>query len=148
MYALLADEWSAGAAAVRRTEPETADRMSRHDWWGTVLDSPDPRALAGFYSDLLGWPISKESDTFCTLAPADGVTYLACQLSPDYVRPVWPNVEGAQQMMLHLDIEVTELAGATERAVTLGARLADHQPQEDVRVLLDLDGHPFCLYTS
>ncbi len=27
-----------------------------------------------------------------------------------------------------------------------GATLADYQPQEDVRVQLDPDGHPFCLY--
>ncbi|WP_232821653.1 VOC family protein [Desertihabitans aurantiacus] len=28
----------------------------------------------------------------------------------------------------------------------LGASLAEHQPQKDVRVMLDPDGHPFCLY--
>jgi hypothetical protein len=31
-------------------------------------------------------------------------------------------------------------------AVALGAELAAYQPQEDVRVVLDPDGHPFCLY--
>jgi hypothetical protein len=31
-------------------------------------------------------------------------------------------------------------------AVELGARQADFQPQDDVRVMLDPDGHPFCLY--
>ena len=147
MYALLADEWRAGPP-VRRPEQPSTDRDSRRDWWGTVLDSPDPRALARFYSRLLGWQLSRESDTFCTLAPADGVAYLACQLSPDYVRPVWPNVIGEQQMMLHLDVEVTDLEGAVERARGLGGDLADHQPQPDVRVMLDPDGHPFCLYTS
>jgi hypothetical protein len=25
--------------------------------------------------------------------------------------------------------------------------VADHQPQDDVRVMLDPAGHPFCLYT-
>ena len=30
--------------------------------------------------------------------------------------------------------------------VACGATLADVQPQEDVRVHLDPDGHPFCLY--
>jgi hypothetical protein len=28
----------------------------------------------------------------------------------------------------------------------MGAELACHQPQDDVRVLLDPVGHPFCLY--
>jgi len=27
-----------------------------------------------------------------------------------------------------------------------GARLAEHQPQEHVRVMLDPEGHPFCLF--
>jgi len=31
-------------------------------------------------------------------------------------------------------------------SVGLGATLAEFQPQEDVRVLLDPAGHPFCLY--
>ena len=35
---------------------------------------------------------------------------------------------------------------SVEDAVALGATLAEFQPQEDVRVLLDPAGHPFCLY--
>jgi hypothetical protein len=50
-------------------------------------------------------------------------------------------------MMLHLDFEVTDLAAETARAVALGATLAQDQPQENVRVLFDPAGHPFCLYT-
>jgi hypothetical protein len=49
-------------------------------------------------------------------------------------------------MMLHLDIGVSDLATAVEDAVELGAALSSHQPQDDVRVLLDPAGHPFCLY--
>jgi hypothetical protein len=30
----------------------------------------------------------------------------------------------------------------------MGATLAQVQPQDDVRVLLDPDGHPFCLFLS
>jgi len=51
-------------------------------------------------------------------------------------------------MMAHLDFEVTDLRAETARAVNLGATLAAHQPQENVRVLLDPAGHPFCLYTG
>jgi hypothetical protein len=50
-------------------------------------------------------------------------------------------------MQLHLDLQVTDLAAAVEDAVALGATLAQFQPQDDVRVLLDLAGHPFCLYS-
>ena len=31
-------------------------------------------------------------------------------------------------------------------AVELGAEEAEFQPQDDVRVMLDPAGHPFCLY--
>jgi hypothetical protein len=51
-------------------------------------------------------------------------------------------------MMLHLDIEVPDLDAAVEAAVAAGATLAAHQPHNDVRVLLDPAGHPFCLYVS
>ena len=49
-------------------------------------------------------------------------------------------------MQLHLDLQVTDLEGAAQDAVALGATMAEFQPQEDVRVLLDPAGHPFCLY--
>jgi len=75
------------------------------------------------------------------------VGYLSVQLETDYVRPVWPATPGSQQMSMHLDFEVDELAASVEHAVELGATLADFQPQDDVRVLLDPAGHPFCLYT-
>jgi hypothetical protein len=42
----------------------------------------------------------------------------------------------------------TDAGTETERAVALGATLPRHQPQDDVRVLLDPAGHPFCLYTG
>jgi catechol 2,3-dioxygenase-like lactoylglutathione lyase family enzyme len=51
-------------------------------------------------------------------------------------------------MMLHLDIEVDDLEAETARAVAEGARLDDHQPQDDVRVLHDPSGHPFCLWVE
>ncbi|MGV9502751.1 VOC family protein [Streptomyces sp. NPDC003642] len=62
--------------------------------------------------------------------------------------PVWPSGPGRQQMMVHLDIEVDDVARETARALTLGARLAQFQPQDDVRALLDPAGHPFCLCTD
>ena len=51
-------------------------------------------------------------------------------------------------MMEHLDIWVNDLVKGVEHALSLGAALADFQPQEEVRVLLDPAGHPFCLFES
>ena len=115
-------------------------------WWGTVLDAPDPPALARFYARLLGWRIHRDEGDYVTVAPPEGVTYLGFQFSENYEPPVWPNTQGRQQMQLHLDLEVLDLDGAVEDALARGARLAEFQPQDDVRVMLDPAGHPFCLY--
>lgn len=136
-----------GLVRGRTPEAASADRWSRSDWWGVVLDAPDVGVLARFYSQLLGWPIWKESADEAALDAGQGVAYLAIQRNPDFVRPVWPAAPENQQMMLHLDFEVSDLATATAHAVELGAELPAHQPQADVRVLLDPAGHPFCLYT-
>ncbi|HEY0696952.1 MAG TPA: VOC family protein [Micromonospora sp.] len=129
-----------------RTDGQGAPRESRHDYWGVVLDAPDGPALARFYADLLGWRIVREDPGWATLAPPDGVAVLSCQTATGYVPPVWPPADGAPQMMAHLDFEVSDLAAAVAHARELGAREADHQPQQHVRVMLDPAGHPFCLY--
>jgi hypothetical protein len=42
----------------------------------------------------------------------------------------------------------TTTVSGSPRDVTLGAAPAGFQPQDDVRVLLDPAGHPFCLFTG
>ncbi|WP_200306733.1 VOC family protein [Streptomyces adelaidensis] len=116
-----------------------------------VLDAYDAHELAGFYQRLLGYVVRAEKPHWVLLGPPPGTggTSLAFETEPAYVPPVWPGREpGDQQMMLHLDIEVDDLAAETARAVAAGARLADHQPQDDVRVLFDPSGHPFCLWVE
>jgi hypothetical protein len=51
-------------------------------------------------------------------------------------------------MMMHLEIQVDDLVAGVAHAVAAGATLAEHQPQDDVRVCLDPAGHPFCLFTG
>jgi catechol 2,3-dioxygenase-like lactoylglutathione lyase family enzyme len=117
-------------------------------YWGAVLETPDARQLAEFYAGLLGWRVADSEADWATVAPPDGVAYLGFQTSPEYQAPTWPAVEGKQQMMLHLDFEVRDLQAGVEHALQLGATLAEFQPQEKVRVLLDPVGHPFCLYVD
>jgi catechol 2,3-dioxygenase-like lactoylglutathione lyase family enzyme len=139
--------WQDPAMRGRRDSDGGVERGSRNDWWGVVLDAPDARALAGFYAGLLGWDLAVESDTHCVVHPRDGgVAYLATQRVTDYEPPAWPDTAGRQRQMLHLDFEVSDLAAAVAHAVEMGAREAEFQPQDDVRVLLDPAGHPFCLY--
>jgi hypothetical protein len=47
---------------------------------------------------------------------------------------------------MHVDVEVDDLEAAVADAIELGATAADFQPQDNVRVMLDPAGHPFCLY--
>ena len=111
-----------------------------------VLGTTDPPGLARFYQRLLGWPIGSDDPTWTTLRPADGGLGLSFQLEEEHVPPTWPAGDGDQQMQVHLDIEVDELAAAVAVATGAGATLAGFQPQDDVRVLLDPAGHPFCLW--
>jgi catechol 2,3-dioxygenase-like lactoylglutathione lyase family enzyme len=123
-------------------------RSTKH-WLGVVLDAPDASALAHFYERLLGWTVYKDTPGWATIAPSETAGYnLSFQTEPNYVRPVWPSEAGKPIMMLHLDLEVDDLDDAVAYAVEVGAELADVQPQEDVRVLLDPVGHPFCLYVD
>jgi hypothetical protein len=131
----------------RITHDTNPDRKARKDYWGVVLDSRTPLALARFYATLLEWEIASEADDWVTIRPPDGIVYLAFHLNADHVRPVWPSSPDQPQQQLHLDFEVSDLAASFEHAVELGAVPAGFQPQDEVRVMLDPDGHPFCLYT-
>jgi catechol 2,3-dioxygenase-like lactoylglutathione lyase family enzyme len=114
-------------------------------WWGTAIEAPDPGALAAFYSALLGWPIGHEEPGTAIVAAPEGSIFVVFQEAADYERPVWPPEDGLQRPMMHFDFQVSDLDAAVTEAVALGATLADHQPQEHVRVLFDPAGHPFCL---
>jgi len=111
-----------------------------------VLGTPDPRGLGAFYSRLLSWPITFEEDEWVMIKPPEGGTGLSFQLESDYKRPAWPEKPGAQQMMVHLDIAVDDVASAAAWATEAGATAADFQPQDENRVMLDPAGHPFCLF--
>jgi predicted enzyme related to lactoylglutathione lyase len=111
-----------------------------------VLDAPDPRELADFYGQLLGWNVEQDEPDWVTLRAPRGGPGLSFQTETNYVRPTWPAGPGDQQMMVHLDIEVEDLEAAGAHAVAAGATLAGYQPQENVRVYLDPAGHPFCLW--
>ena len=119
-------------------------RLKEH-WWGLAVEAPDPRALASFYSNLLDWPVVNEEPGTVVLKPPQDSVYVVFQLAQDYVPPAWPPSPEEQRTMMHVDIEVDDLEAAVADAVALGARVANVQPRDTVRVLFDPAGHPFCL---
>jgi len=122
-----------------------------------TVGAPDPRELAAFYARLLGWTVTASDPARPGYPPGDGWAQLRpppgnegptlnFEYEAQYTRPAWPSVAGQQNITQHLDIAVTDLDVSVAWALEQGATLAEYQPQDDVRVLLDPAGHPFCLY--
>ena len=137
----------------------------------TVLDCRHPRPLAEFYRELLGYayrsgdepPAAGEPDPrgedWLVLRPeADAWRSgrgLAFQANAEYVAPVWtpePDRPGDQQMMLHLDMTVSDVESLhhqRRRVLDLGGtELLDRcdDPDEPLFVFADPAGHPFCIF--
>jgi catechol 2,3-dioxygenase-like lactoylglutathione lyase family enzyme/uncharacterized damage-inducible protein DinB len=122
-----------------------------------VLDCTDPRRLADFYRELLGFDYraghetpDPEGDDWLVVHDADGRVRIAFQRVDELVAATWPDPAVPQQ--LHLDLTVDSLDALHrqhQRVVALGARLlldrAD-DPEEPLRVYADLAGHPFCIF--
>ncbi|HEV7146239.1 MAG TPA: VOC family protein [Pedococcus sp.] len=120
-----------------------------------VLDCPDPEALAGFYSTILGWPLEEDSSAeWVTLRPPGdagergrpvGRITLAFQRVEGYQAPTWP--QGPRPQHFHLDFTVSDIDAAEPAVLGAGASVHEHQPSEtgSFRVYLDPAGHPFCL---
>jgi predicted enzyme related to lactoylglutathione lyase len=106
-----------------------------------TIDCDDPAALAVFYGHLLGMEIAHSADDYA-MVTGDGPA-LGFGRVDGYEAPLWPNENGSKQY--HLDLAVDDIAEAEAIAVGLGATIADPQPSETWRVLLDPAGHPFCL---
>ena len=130
----------------------------------TVLDTTDPRGLAEFYRQLLGYeyrpgdepPAAGQPDPrgedWLVLRHPSGAPRIAFQRSDVLARSTWPDPTVPQQ--LHLDLFVTsrdELDRWHALAQSLGARLLfdrSDDPQEPLYVYADPAGHPFCIFVG
>ncbi|MGW2051107.1 VOC family protein [Streptomyces sp. NPDC001858] len=111
-----------------------------------VLDCPDPRALAGFYAEVLGGSVESDDGDWVDLKVPGGQA-LAFQAAPGFVPPAWPAPEHSQQF--HLDLTVDDLDAAERGVLALGATPLDTEDRSrGWRVYADPAGHPFCLCRS
>ena len=122
-----------------------------------TIGAPNPRELAAFYARLLEWTVTADDPPepgrpaeagWAQLKPPEGRPgpTLNFEYEARYTRPVWPSEPGRQHITQHLDIRVQDLDAAVAWAVEAGATPAEFQPQDDVRVMFDPSGQPFCLY--
>ncbi|WIM93269.1 VOC family protein [Actinoplanes oblitus] len=103
-----------------------------------IVDCPDPRRLARFWSAVLGEPITHDDGDFVVVSADTTTSGMAFQRAPDQRAATWPDPAVPQQMHVDVMVDDVEVAGAA--VVALGAvRLAG----EDV--FADPAGHPFCL---
>ena len=118
---------------------------------GVCIDCADVGPVARFYERLLGLEvIDLDPPLWAQLADRTTGVHLNIQGEPWYEPPTWPEQPGAQTKMLHLEVEVDDLAAAVALAEDAGGAQAPHQPPDRdptrVRIMLDPAGHPLCLF--
>lgn len=111
-------------------------------WHGLVIDCTNPRNLASFYEQLLGYIRVNDFDDWVVIGKSADHPGIAFQQIPNYTRPVWPSGDVPTQM--HLDLRVEDIPAACATAIDLGATLL-RENDERCWVLADPEGHPFCL---
>jgi hypothetical protein len=124
-----------------RAESTAPVRLGR-----VVFDCFSPRALAGFYAELLDMRERVEdSPERVVIGRGDGsLPMLAFQHIPGYVAPRWHDPAYPEQV--HLDLHFDDARTAQGLADRLGAiRLPP--PIGSCPVYADPAGHPFCLCT-
>jgi hypothetical protein len=106
-----------------------------------AIDASQPRIVADFWCDVLGWRILEEEDGVISIAPPDGS---------------WPTIDVVPvpeaktvKNRLHLDLRADGVTTSDEleRLLSLGARPTDVGQGDDVTwvVLSDPEGNEFCL---
>ena len=85
----------------------------------TVIDCPDPRALAQFYCQVLGMKVNEDIDGWVVIGAEPGLRRLAFQRAEQWVPPRWPDPAYPQQ--LHLDIRVSDADQSEQALLALGA---------------------------
>ena len=77
----------------------------------------------------------------------DGGPAVSFQAEAWYEAPSWPETPGRPTKMMHFEVGVEDLDLAVAKVIEAGGRFALEQPEgrDDIRVVLDPAGHPFCL---
>jgi hypothetical protein len=108
-----------------------------------VIDCDEPRTVAEFYVRATGGQVVRDdSDGVWVTFHGNNVIF---RKVPDYRPPSWP--DASEQMQVHFDFNVDDMAAARVRLEELGARTAEYQPHDSdlLTVMVDPAGHLFCI---
>jgi predicted enzyme related to lactoylglutathione lyase len=113
-------------------------------WQCVCFDSTDPRRVAVFWQQALGWRRTYDTDDEVVLEPAEGSPEDG--VSPDILFLRVPE-EKSVKNRLHLDLRPDDQAAEVERLEGLGARRTSIGQTAEVSwvVLADPDGNEFCV---
>ncbi len=108
-----------------------------------VVDSADCEGLARFWSEVLGWRITFESDDEYAIEPPEGSREV--DVAPDILFVKVPDHKVIKNR-LHFDLRPKNQEAEVQRILDLGASRADIG-QRDVSwvVLADPEGNEFCV---
>lgn len=108
------------------------------EWYTIVIDAHDPRALARFWADVLGYRVLSEEDEEVLIAKGEDNYPGVCFVPVDDAK--------TQKNRLHIDLNPDDHKTEVERLLALGARRVDIG-QGDVSwvVLADPEGNEFCV---
>ncbi len=106
--------------------------------YAIVLDVNDLERCAGFWSEVLGKEISFKADKYCRIGGGDDPPSLLLQKVPE---------QHEHKNRAHIDLDVTDLGSAVQRAVVLGGTKLDEISEYGIKwaVMADPDGNEFCL---
>jgi len=102
-----------------------------------VIDCHDPMKLAEFWQRVLGGYVVRQSHEWVALEPPHGIT-VSFQLVPE---------AKSVKNRVHLDVDVPDLAAATEAAEAVGAQRQGEPVYDELggfQVMLDPEGNEFC----
>jgi hypothetical protein len=106
-----------------------------------TIDCADSKVVGAFYQSAGGGEITHTDADSCWVTL--GGLLLIFREVADYQPPTWPESDVPLQM--HFEFNVDDLHEAEKHLLELGASLADYQPNDNGRVMLDPAGHPFCI---
>jgi len=110
-------------------------------WFRTaVIEARDPKALAEFWTQLLGLEIRVDWPDWIETDPGHGGVLLAFKPAADDTR--------IGVSAISLDVEVQDLDVAQTAAEALGATLVEiehYTPEEEHRIMADPEGNRFTL---